>query len=143
MDSIPHRKDAKGAKERHDSRSAWSIGCEYGRPGSLGALRVFAVNHMPHAKSGVLAQRRLALLIGLPLVASVLGACLLRVIPSRAMPTVITVAMIVVAAFSLLKRKTGSASREEPSRASTVAGYVLTFSSGPTAVFSVGGMLRY
>jgi uncharacterized protein len=94
---------------------------------------------MPFLKSGVLAQKHLPLPIGLTLVAPVSGACLLRAIPSRAMPTVIAVAMIVVAAFSLLKRKAGPASRGEPSRASTVAGYELTFFLGVYGGFFSGG----
>jgi uncharacterized protein len=85
-------------------------------------------------------RRRLPLLTVLTLASSILGALLLLVIPSRAMPAIISVLMIGVAFFSLVKRDAGiSMPRHEQSHTAEVAGYVATFVLGIYGGFFSGG----
>ena len=91
-------------------------------------------------KGEVLHRNRLPALIGLTLVGSLLGACLLLVVPSGAMPLVIATAMIVVAVFSFVKSDAGLArSSEQPSRTLEAFGYVATFILGIYGGFFSGG----
>jgi uncharacterized protein len=59
---------------------------------------------LPFLKGNRLPRRRLLFLIVLTLAGSLLGAWLLMVVPSKAMPVVIAAAMIAVAIFSLTNR---------------------------------------
>jgi uncharacterized membrane protein YfcA len=95
---------------------------------------------LPFLKSRSFPRKRLPALIGLTLVASTLGAFLLLVVPSKAMPLVIATAMIGVAVFSLMKPEAGlSPATDEPSRRSEAAGYVATFVLGIYGGFFSGG----
>lgn len=87
-------------------------------------------------------RKRLPALVGLTLFGSILGALLLLIVPTKAMPLVIAVAMIMVAGFSLTKNNVGvSLAGDEPSCTSELAGYVLTFVLGVYGGFFSGGPL--
>lgn len=95
---------------------------------------------LPFLKSKSLPRRRLPALIGLTLVASTLGALLLLVVPTKAMPLVIATAMLVVAVFSLINPEAGlSPAVDRPSRRLVTAGYFATFVFGIYGGFFSGG----
>ena len=95
---------------------------------------------LPFLKAGFLLRRRLPALIGLTLVGSILGALLLLIMPSKAMPLVISGAMIIVAVFLIAQRNRGlSAPSELPSRHMVAVGYVVTFLLGIYGGFFSGG----
>jgi uncharacterized membrane protein YfcA len=95
---------------------------------------------LPFLKSQSFPRKRLPALIGLTLVASTLGAMLLLVVPTKAMPLVIATAMLVVAVFSLMNRDAGiSQSIDGPSRRLEAAGYFATFVFGIYGGFFSGG----
>jgi len=84
--------------------------------------------------------RRLPLLIVLTLAGSSSGALLLLVVPSRVVPLIISVLMIAVAVFSVVKRKAGITPIErQASRGAEIAGYVATFFLGIYGGFFSGG----
>lgn len=85
-------------------------------------------------------RRRLPLLVVLTLAGSILGALLLLVIPSRAMPVLISVLIIAVALVSVVKRDMGVCEVEqEKSGISEAVGYVATFALGVYGGFFSGG----
>ena len=95
---------------------------------------------LPFLKDRTIPRTRLPGLIGLTLVASALGALLLLVVPSRAMPLVIAAAMIVVAVFSLVNRSAGLVeAAHPPSPGLEAAGYIATFLLGVYGGFFSGG----
>jgi len=90
--------------------------------------------------SGVLPRRRLAGLLALTMAGSVLGALLLVLVPSGSVPSVVAVAMILVASFCLRNRNAGlPESAGRTSRTSIGLGYVLTFVLGIYGGFFSGG----
>jgi uncharacterized membrane protein YfcA len=95
---------------------------------------------MPFLKSRALRHGRLPWLVALTLVGSVLGSLLLVVIPSRAIPIVVSVAMILVAAFSLANRDAGlSQETVGSSRTLIIFGYITTLLLGIYGGFFSGG----
>jgi uncharacterized membrane protein YfcA len=95
---------------------------------------------VPFLKVEVIPRKRLPALVGLTLVSSILGALLLLLVPAKAVPLVVAVAMIVVAVFTVLKRNAGVEPGDAaPSPASELAGYVLTFVLGVYGGFFSGG----
>jgi uncharacterized membrane protein YhaH (DUF805 family) len=95
---------------------------------------------VPFIKSRALRDRRLPWLVALTLVGSALGAMLLVLVPPRTMPLIVSVAMIVVAAFSLADRNAGlSEDADGVSRTMVVLGYVSTFVLGIYGGFFSGG----
>ncbi len=95
---------------------------------------------VPFLKGQLIPRKRLPALVGLTLVGSILGALLLPIVPAKAMPLVVSVAMVVVAVFSLTKSNAGLlAIADNPSTASELAGYVLTFVLGIYGGFFSGG----
>jgi uncharacterized membrane protein YfcA len=100
---------------------------------SLGGTFAFMKGHL-------IPEKRLPALIGLTLIGSIVGALLILVIPAKAMPGVVALAMIVVAVFSLSAGNAGvSPFVGNPARISVVAGYVLTFILGIYGGFFSGG----
>ena len=88
----------------------------------------------------IIPRKRLPALVGLTLFGSILGALFLLIVPTKAMPPIIAVAMIMVAGFSLTKNNVGvSPDGDEPSCTSEIAGYVLTFVLGVCGGFFSGG----
>jgi uncharacterized membrane protein YfcA len=95
---------------------------------------------LPFVGKGVIDRRRLPLLIVLTLVASIVGALLVLVVPSRSMPLIISISMIVVTVLSIANRKAGIVPAEAiPSRIAEIAGYVVTFILGIYGGFFSGG----
>lgn len=95
---------------------------------------------LPFLGTRVINTRRLPLLIVLTLVGSVLGALLLLVVPSRSVPLMISISMIVIAGLSLVKRDAGLVPAEgEPSRVAEFLGYTATFILGIYGGFFSGG----
>ncbi|MBL1177492.1 MAG: sulfite exporter TauE/SafE family protein [Pantanalinema sp. GBBB05] len=89
---------------------------------------------------GVIATQRLPLLIGLTLIGSVLGALLVLVIPPRSISLVISIAMVVVAFLSILRRDAGlTPATGECSQISEYCGYAATFMLGIYGGFFSGG----
>ncbi len=95
---------------------------------------------LPFLGKGTIDRKRLPLLIALTLLGSIVGALLLLVIPIRALPLIISAAMIAVALFTILKRDAGVIPGEgETTRAAEVGAYALTFALGIYGGFFSGG----
>jgi uncharacterized membrane protein YfcA len=110
------------------------------------ATNMFALTFMslggalPFIHAKTIDRTRLPLLIGLTLASSVIGAVLVLVIPSNAMPSIISIAMIAVVAFSITKRDAGILPvQSAPSRLAAWAGYAGTFVLGIYGGFFSGG----
>lgn len=83
---------------------------------------------------------RVPLLIVLTIAGSILGAILLLIVPLRALPLIISVFMLGIALFSVVRRDAGiSVVTSEPSRAMEITGYVATFVLGVYGGFFSGG----
>lgn len=95
---------------------------------------------LPFLGKGTIDRKRLPALIVLTILGSVIGALLLVVIPNRALPLIISAAMIIVALFSILKRDAGVIpSAGNVSRAVGLVAYALTFALGVYGGFFSGG----
>lgn len=95
---------------------------------------------LPFIGKGVIDRRRLPLLIVLTLAASILGALLVLVVPSKSMPLIISISMIVVTVLSIANRNAGVVPAEViPSRIVEIAGYTVTFILGIYGGFFSGG----
>jgi hypothetical protein len=95
---------------------------------------------LPFVGKGVIERQRLPLLIVLTLTASILGALLVLVIPSKSMPLIISISMITVTVLSIANRNAGVAPVETiPSRVAEILGYVATFVLGIYGGFFSGG----
>lgn len=110
------------------------------------ATNMFALTFMsvggtlPFLGKGIIKRRRLPILISLTLAGSILGALLVLVVPPKAVPLVVSVAMIAVALFSLANRNAGIVPAEdEPTGATEFAGYAATFLLGIYGGFFSGG----
>jgi len=88
----------------------------------------------------IIDRRRLPLLSILTLGGSIIGAMLLLVIPSHAMPAIISILIIDVAIFSVMKGDRGvPAEKQEKSRLSEFSGYIITFVLAIYGGFFSGG----
>jgi hypothetical protein len=86
---------------------------------------------LPFLLPPVVNRRRLPLLVVLTLLGSAAGAYLLVIIPPKAIPLIVSTAIIGVALFSVLYRRSGiETSPAPPSRSIETAGYVATFVLG-------------
>jgi uncharacterized membrane protein YfcA len=95
---------------------------------------------LPLLKGDRLPRNRLWLLIAMTLAGSLLGASILLVVPSKAMPLVIAAALIVVTIFSLTNRKAGlTPTVVTPSFSAKAAGVACTFLLGVYGGFFSGG----
>jgi uncharacterized membrane protein YfcA len=95
---------------------------------------------LPFVNSPGLWEKRLPALIGLTLLGSILGAFLLLRVPSKALPLIISAAMIGVAAFYVVKPDAGLAERTARlPRRREAAGYLATFLLGVYGGFFSGG----
>lgn len=95
---------------------------------------------LPFLGKGTIDRRRLPALVLLTLLGSVLGALLVLVVSSRKLPLIISISMIAVAAFTLLKRDAGVIPPDVPqTRATEVVAYALTFALGIYGGFFSGG----
>ena len=110
------------------------------------ATNMFALTFMsaggalPFLRAGAIDRTRLPWLIGLTIVGSALGAMLVLVTPAQAVPLIVSLAMIAIVVFSLLKREAGiERSQGAPSRLAEYAGYAGTFALGIYGGFFSGG----
>lgn len=88
----------------------------------------------------VIDRTRLPLLIVLTLVSSLLGACLVLIVPSDTLPLLIALAMLAVAVFSMVQPQAGIVpAAGARSRAVEMAGYLGTFALGVYGGFFSGG----
>jgi uncharacterized membrane protein YfcA len=95
---------------------------------------------LPFLGKGMIDRRRLPALVSVTLVGSVIGALLVLVVSSGKLPLIISVSMIAVAAFTLLKRDTGVVPPAgEQTRARRWTAYLLTFALGIYGGFFSGG----
>jgi len=115
-------------------------------PRTAVATNMFALTFMsvggalPFLRGQAIDRKRLPLLIALTLAGSVIGAFLLLVVPTRSVSTIVSVAMIAVALFSVLYRNAGLPDAAgTPSPSAVVACYVLTFLLGIYGGFFSGG----
>jgi uncharacterized membrane protein YfcA len=110
------------------------------------ATNMFALTFMsvggtlPFLRSPDMNRRRLPLLVILTLLGSIIGAFLLLRVPTRSVPMIVSIAVISVAAFSVIYRKSGMQEATiAPSAAAEIAGYALTFLLGIYGGFFSGG----
>ncbi len=95
---------------------------------------------LPFIGKSTIDRRRLPILIILTLTGSILGALLVLSVPSKAMPLIISMLMLAVAAFSIANRDAGVVlCSEKPSQIMEIAGYVATFVLGIYGGFFSGG----
>jgi uncharacterized protein len=101
------------------------------------ATNMFALTFMslggtlPFLRSNVVNRRRLPLLIALTLFGSAIGAALLLVIPSKVVPLIVSTAIIGLAIFSMVYRRSGvDPAPMMQSRSLEIVGYILTFLLG-------------
>jgi uncharacterized membrane protein YfcA len=110
------------------------------------ATNMFALTFMsvggtlPFLRSPAVKRGRLPALVSLTLVGSVSGAFLLLRVPTRLVPMIVSVAVIAVAAFSVVYRKSGiEETAIAPSARAEFAGYALTLLLGIYGGFFSGG----
>ncbi|MEH2273053.1 MAG: sulfite exporter TauE/SafE family protein [Nostoc sp.] len=95
---------------------------------------------LPFIGKKAIDRNRLPIIILLTLLGSIIGALLVLVVPSKSMPLIISILMIVVAIFSITNRNAGIISRiGKPSKIAEIGGYVVTFVLGVYGGFFSGG----
>ncbi|MEH1947428.1 MAG: sulfite exporter TauE/SafE family protein [Nostoc sp.] len=95
---------------------------------------------LPFIGKKAIDRSRLPIMIALTLLGSIIGALLVLVVPSKSMPLIISILMIVVAVFSITNRNAGIVSRKgKPSPIQEIGGYVATFVLGVYGGFFSGG----
>ncbi len=86
---------------------------------------------LPFIGKRVINTRRLPLLILLTIFGSFLGALLVLILPSKTMPFIISISMLLVAILSVMNRHAGVAPVQViPLRIAEIAGYLATFLLG-------------
>ena len=85
---------------------------------------------IPFLKQGAIDKRKVSPLIILTLIGSAIGAGLVSFISDKTMPIIVSVSMIIVTIFTLLKPDAGVAKTETISRRFLVITYILTFTLG-------------
>ena len=110
------------------------------------ATNMFALTFMsvggafPFLRGQGVNRKRLPLLISLTLAGSIIGAFLLLLIPTRSVPVIVSAAMIGIAIFSLVYRKSGMQDVSViTSESAEFTGYALTFLLGIYGGFFSGG----
>lgn len=97
---------------------------------------------LPFLKQKIINPSRLPLLIGLTLIGSLIGAGLVLIVPSKAVPQIISFLMIAVAIFSIFDYRTRATSAEgSSSRTQPFLGYAATFGLGIYGGFFSGGYI--
>jgi uncharacterized membrane protein YfcA len=94
---------------------------------------------LPFLGNNMIDRRRLPLLVGLTLAGSIIGALLVLVVPSQAMPPIISIFMLAVALFTLTKQDAGLTQGRAAAPTMEVAGYGVTFAMGIYGGFFSGG----
>lgn len=115
------------------------------QPANAIATNMFALIFMsiggtiPFLKGDLLKRQDLVLLSVLTTIGSILGALLVIVIPSKTMPLLISIFMVLVLIFSIINKHKGVEKKEKPSSISLKIGYALTFLLGIYGGFFSGG----
>jgi len=95
---------------------------------------------LPFIGKKLIDYNRLPIMILLTILGSIIGALLVLVIPSKSMPIIISILMIIVTIFSIVNRNAGVISpKKKPSKIVEIAGYVATFVLGVYGGFFSGG----
>ncbi|MDZ8052512.1 MAG: sulfite exporter TauE/SafE family protein [Aulosira sp. ZfuCHP01] len=95
---------------------------------------------LPFIGKGVIDRPRLPLLIFLTLTSSILGALLVLIVPSKSIPLVISISMILVTVLSIANKNAGVVPAEAiPSQVAEIVGYIATFIIGIYGGFFSGG----
>ncbi|HEY8562227.1 MAG TPA: sulfite exporter TauE/SafE family protein [Pyrinomonadaceae bacterium] len=94
---------------------------------------------IPFLRRGIIDRKKVTPLVLITLVASALGALLVLLITPANIKLLVSVAMIVVTIFTLVKRDAGVAAAEKVSTRATVLTYVLTFALGVYGGLYSGG----
>lgn len=85
---------------------------------------------LPFLRQNIIEYRKIAPLVFLTLISSALGAMLVNLITDQSIKIIVSVAMITVAIFTLIKRDSGIAKVSAISRTATILTFVLTFLLG-------------
>src|SRR5438552_1029816 len=85
---------------------------------------------IPFLRKGKIEFRKISPLVAITIVASGLGAAIVGLITGSAIKLIVSIAMIVVVIFTLLKRKSGTKKAESVARGNLVLTFVLTFLLG-------------
>jgi uncharacterized membrane protein YfcA len=85
---------------------------------------------IPFLRQGIINKKKVTPLVGITLVASAIGAGLVLLITPANIKLLVSLAMIAVTIFTLVKRDAGIAEKAEISTRATVLTYVLTFALG-------------
>lgn len=85
---------------------------------------------IPFLRRGIIDKKKVTPLVGITLVASAIGAGLVLLITPANIKLLVSLAMIAVTIFTLVKRDAGIAEAAEVSTRATVLTYVLTFALG-------------
>lgn len=85
---------------------------------------------IPFIKERIIDYKRLSPLVLITLLASALGALLVGVISSETIPIIVSVSMIIVAVFILVKRDSGVFEAKVVSKKALIATFVITFFLG-------------
>lgn len=85
---------------------------------------------IPFLRKGVFDKRRMPWLLILTLISSAIGALLVGLITNQSIKLIVSVSMIVVVVFTLLKRDSGIVKADELSTGVIVLAYLLTFLLG-------------
>jgi uncharacterized membrane protein YfcA len=85
---------------------------------------------IPFLRQGAIDTKRVSPLILLTVAGSAIGASLVGFISDKTIPIIVSVSMIVICIFTLIKRDSGVAKTETVSRNSLIITYVLTFLLG-------------
>lgn len=95
---------------------------------------------LPFMGKGIIARRRLPLLVLLTVVGSIAGAFLVLVVPAGALPFIIALSMLFIAVFSIARRNMGVLpATAEPTATAVFLGYGATFALGIYGGFFSGG----
>ncbi len=82
---------------------------------------------LPFLRHGTIDKRKVSPMILLTLLGSAIGALLVNFISDKTIPIIVSISMIIVTIFTLVKRDAGVAKTENPSANALYVGYILTF----------------
>ncbi len=94
---------------------------------------------IPFIRQGKIEYRKLSLLIVLTIISSALGALLVGLITNQSLKLIVSIAMIAVAAFTLIKRDPAATTSKEMPRSAFVITCILTFLLGVYGGLYSGG----
>jgi uncharacterized protein len=94
---------------------------------------------IPFLRQGIIDKKKVAPLVLITLIASALGALLVLLITPANIKLLVSVAMIAVTIFTLVKRDAGVTKTAEVSTKATILTYVLTFALGVYGGLYSGG----